>query len=115
MVDKRLYIEKLAPIDVYVTANVAVYRQFSLWQGLKRQYTFIPTRPIGYVIITEHGETTDYKPLKGYTLIRPAGLELSWDTDKLITFRTLLMADALQREMYTCKALWQIVDDAYHP
>lgn len=115
MNETRLDISKLAPIDVYVTPNVAVWRQLGMWQDREKRYTFVPTQSIGYVIVAESDRTIECEILKGYTLMRPAGLELAWDTDKPVTFRTLSMAEATEWELRTRKVSWSVFGGALHP
>jgi len=114
MNERKLDIRKLAPIDVYITSNITVWRQLGMWQDRKKRYTFVPTRPIGYIFITKHDEAIYCKPLKGYTLIRPAGLELVWDTDKLVTFHTLSMTDAMEWRIHARTTLLKIIDGTCH-
>ena len=115
MDERRLDIRELAPIDVYVTANVGIWRQLGMWQDRQKRYTFVPTRPKGFVIITDHNKAIECESLKGFTLIRPAGLELAWDIDKLVVFHTLSMIDAIEWESRARKESWEVFGGAFYP
>lgn len=115
MNEHRLDTKELAPIDVYVTANVAIWRQLGMWQGYEKRYTFVPTRPKGIIIITAHDKAIECKSLKGFTLIRPAGLELAWDTDKLVVFHTLSMIEAIEWELRARKTSWNVYGGDFYP
>lgn len=85
---------KNAPIDVWHTINIAVYRQLGFWHDVNRVYQFIPATECGYVIIAPRCEPVGCKPLKGYTVFRPCGLQLSWHQDRSVMFRQLSLKDA---------------------
>lgn len=94
MIKHKLPIAKLTPITVWVTPNVAIYRQLCLWHDANKAYQFVPANWIGYVIITESETKIECKPLLGYILYRPAALSLSWLTDKTVAFRGISMTSA---------------------
>lgn len=94
MIKQKLPIAKLTPITVWVTSNVAIYRQLGFWHDTKKVYEFVPVNRLGYVIITETEKEIECKPLLGYSLYRPATLNLSWLADKTVNFREISMATA---------------------
>lgn len=101
----------LVPIDVWVTTNVAIYRQLGMWHDRKKTYTFVPTGLEGFVIVTEHDSVMNCKPLQGYMLFRPCGLELQWLTDKVVMFRELTMSAALSWARHTPSASWKDIGE----
>lgn len=86
---------KNAPIDVWTSLNIAVYRQLGFWHDTKKVYQFIPASPTGYVVICPHGQKSGCKPLKGYVVNRPAALQLSWDTNRSVTFCIMTLKQAI--------------------
>jgi len=109
MYERKMDVRELRPITVWVTPNVAIFRQLSMWQDLDKRYTFVPTAGKGFVIITDLSASTECNPLKGYTLIRPAGLELSWDADKVVTFQEISVIDALEWSFNTRNTPWKLI------
>ena len=89
---------KNAPIDVWHTVNIAVYRQLGFWYDVTRVYQFIPATSCGYVIVSPQGQEIGCEPLKGYTVFRPCGLQLSWHQEKSVVFRQLSLEDARKWE-----------------
>lgn len=82
------------PLDVWTTVGIATYRQYPDWAREEKAYQFISARPLGYVIITSQGEPVGVEPLAGYVVVRPAGLQLSWHSERSIKFHQLSFADA---------------------
>lgn len=109
MSDQRLTLHRLAPIDVWVTANVHIFRQLGMWQDLKKEYVFVPARKRGFVVIAKPTSSDECKPVKIYELMRPAGLELSWHIDKTVNFRELPLSVALHLHLDTPERLWVTV------
>jgi len=91
----KVAIGDLMPIDIWVTTNVAVYRQTSLWTPINMLYQFVPTMPRGYVVLTKANERMHCRQLQGYTLHRPASLTVTWLSDKVINFRKLTMVEGM--------------------
>lgn len=92
---RKIAIGDLVPIDVWVTTNISIYRQTSMFATIDKLYQFVPARPKGHVIITRAHERMHCRQLQGYTLYRPASLTISWLADKKITFHRLTMVEGL--------------------
>lgn len=86
--------EQLTPIDVWVTPNVAIYRQLTMWDATRKEFHFVPSTVVGYVIVVAHNSLQNCFIKRGFCLYRPAGLALSWYCDKPVSFRTLSVSDA---------------------
>lgn len=96
MIKQKLPIASLTPITVWVTPNVKVYRQLGFWHDTKKSYQFIPTAWIGYMIVTETKKEIECKPLLGYSIYRPAALNLSWSMGSVVDFRKVSMTLAME-------------------
>lgn len=92
----KIRISDLMPIDVWVTTNIATYRQSAMWATIDKVYQFVPAKPKGYVILTEANACMHCRPLQGYTLYRPSSLTISWLSDKVLNFRELSFMDGMR-------------------
>ena len=81
--------DQLTPIDVWVTPNILMQRQLTLWESKTKEWHFVPATAKGYVIETAHNSIQGCPTSRGFRLYRPAGLSLSWYCDKHISFRVL--------------------------
>lgn len=91
----RVKIGQLMPIDVWVTTNVAVFRQSTFWTTIDKVYQFVPAKPKGYVILTGANERMHCRQLQGYVIYRPSSVTISWLSDKTLNFRKLSLIDAM--------------------
>jgi hypothetical protein len=94
MLDKDKIKEQLTPIDVWVTPNIATYRQQTLWTETTKEFHFVPCTVMGYVILTAYRSLMGCKVFRAFCLYRPAGAKLVWYCDKPLNFRVLSVADA---------------------
>lgn len=106
----RIKISDLVPIDVWVTTNIAVYRQSTMWATIDKVYQFVPARPKGYVILTKANEKMHCRQLQGYTLYRPSSLTISWLADKVLNFRELTFMEGLLWDIKH-QGRWKIVGE----
>lgn len=86
--------EDLTPVDVWVTPNVAIYRQLTMWDAKTKEFHFVVATSVGAVIVTAHNSLMNCAVMRGFVLNRPAGLSLSWYCDKTINFRVLSISAA---------------------
>lgn len=96
MIKQRIQISDLVPIDVWVTTNVAVFRQSAMWAMIDKLYQFVPSAIKGYVILTKANEQMYCRPLQGYTLYRPSSLTISWLADKALNFHELSFIEGMR-------------------
>lgn len=95
MIKHRIQISDLVPIDVWVTTNIATFRQEAMWTMIDKVYQFVPTRPKGFVILTPANKKMYCRQLQGYTLHRPSSLKISWLSDKVLYFHNLTMLEGV--------------------
>jgi hypothetical protein len=95
MLDTDKIKEQLTPIDVWVTPNIATYRQETLWTEPTKEYHFVPCTSTGYVILTAHQSIIGCAVTRAFCLHRPAGVKLVWHSDKVLNFRVLSVNNAV--------------------
>jgi hypothetical protein len=95
MLDRNKIQEQLTPMDVWVTPNIAIYRQGTLWTKTTKEFHFVPCTETGYVILTAYQAMVGCDVKRAFCLHRPAGAMLSWYIDKPINFRMISAHDAL--------------------
>ena len=109
MTKDKVNVENMSPLDVYVTKNVAIYRQLGMWTDLHKTYTFVPASYKGYVYLVKPGQDGRYELMQGYTLYRPCGLELTWHTDRVVVFHEATKIDAIETRVIAPKKSWRII------
>ena len=113
MTNDRVDVKNMAPLDVHVTKNVAIYRQLGMWTDLRKAYTFVPASYKGYVFLTKSDKDGGNVLMQGYTLYRPCGLELSWHTDRVIVFHETSKIDAIEARVTAPKKSWRIINSPH--
>ncbi len=94
MTREEEYDDDLRPIDVWLTPNVAMYRQLTMWDAKKKEFYFVPATTVGYVVVTAHQAILGCPPTKAFSLYKPAGMSLSWYFDKTINIRVMSIEEA---------------------
>lgn len=105
----KLTIQELEPRTLWVTPDIAIYRQLSFYHATKAVYQLVPTKCRGIVIVTKMEDTTDCSPLQGYIVSRPVSLTLSWAIERTVTFRKISLYDARKWQARTRRAFKDVI------
>ena len=100
----KLTVQELEARTLWVTPDIAIYRQLSFYHATKAVFQFVPTKSRGIVVVTKMGDGTDCKPLRGYIVSRPVSLTLSWAVERTVIFHKISLCDAQKWQKRTCCA-----------
>ncbi len=105
----KLTVQELEARTLWVTPDIAIYRQLSFYHGTKAIFQFVPTKRRGIVVVAKMGDGTDCKPLRGYIVSRPVSLTLSWAIERTVTFRKISLYDARKWQARTRRAFKDVI------
>lgn len=104
----KLTIEEIEPRVLWVTPDIAIYRQLSFYHAPLTLFQFVPTKCRGLIIVTGMQDTTECTPLRGYIISRPVSLTLSWPVERVVTFHKISLYDARKWQARTRRAFKDI-------